>query len=177
MICCLILVYIVLKYLQLCLLTFFKATVYLYGRVGYIKDKIGYIKDKRIKNFQFIGPKTMLGNQRFKNVFPSNSTCLSFDWWLSGLQESTEGLGPSQRFPYYLAMALQAKYFNSNGFRRIVWFWICLGNYIFQKEHLSIEPRFLCSSLDYWFNVETIRAKNLLFLTCTDQSNLRRKFK
>ena len=106
MICCLILVYIVLKYLQLCLLTFFKATVYLYGRVGYIKDKIGYIKDKRIKNFQFIGPKTKLGNQRFKNVFPSNSTCLSFDWWLSGLQESTEGLGPSQRFPYYLAMAL-----------------------------------------------------------------------
>lgn len=58
--------------LQLCWLTFFKTTVYLYG-------KVGYMKDKRIKNFRFIGPKTRLRNQRFKNVFPSNSTCLSFD--------------------------------------------------------------------------------------------------
>ena len=145
MICCLILVYIVLKYLQLCLLTFFKATVYLYGRVGYKKDK-------RIKNFQFIGPKTMLGNQRFKNVFPSNSTCLSFDWWLSGLQESTEGLGPSQRFPYYLAMALQAKYFNTESFQEVFWFWIChafLKNW-YQKGHLSILGIKMCSSLNYW---------------------------
>ena len=121
-------------YLQLCWLTFFKATVYLYGRVGYTKDK-------RIKNFQFIGSKTKLGNQRFKNVFPSNSTCLSFDCRLSGLQESTKGLEPSQRFPYFLAVALGAKYFNSNCFRRIFWFWICLKllkNW-FQKGHLSID--------------------------------------
>ena len=158
-------------YLQLCWLTFFKATVYLYGRVGYTKDK-------RIKNFQFIGSKTKLGNQRFKNVFPSNSTCLSFDCRLSGLQESTKGLEPSQRFPYFLVVALGAKYFNSNGFRRKVWFWICLE----LLKKLISERAFVywCFCAPVWiidFMLKANQCQTAIFLTCIDQSNLSRRFK